>query len=509
MNQPPRSQGLLAGFYCLLCCITCLSACSTEKQEDPLLVPKDALAVVHIDFKQISGKANDWQNILDYIGAWSTGNANESLQKILYSGIDFKTTATFYTTSKSALLGIQLKSESSFVKMLKDQLKITPQKAEGYNYALSDNTLVAWRKGTAYLLMKQDGEKLEAKALLAELISQLDVQPEAQLQHPAYQALLAKNYDISYWVLAAGLADNVGMKSAGRGVINTEGLKSASENLAHLTGGVSFEKGETLVQLEVQFSELFVQKYGKIAAKPLAQSTVLKQMPYDSPALLLGLQTDIPTLTKVLQEDKASWTNFEMFAKFIGLSATDILQTLDGSLLLSAQQLSPSSLFMGADAAISLGTSSEAQAQKALNGFSKAGVLQKRGELFTLPISFGVMLNARQTPTSINMALSEKTLMAKGAPLPQSFQAAVGNSTVALYINIPQLLPELDDALNLNKETKGASKRMAEEMTFLTFGASGIDAQGKANATIHLGLKDNSTNAVSVLLRIFQPQKAS
>jgi hypothetical protein len=80
---------------------------------------------------------------------------------------------------------------------------------------------------------------------------------------------------------------------------------------------------------------------------------------------------------------------------------------------------------------------------------------------------------------------------------------------VALYINIPQLLPELDDALNLNKETKGASKRMAEEMTFLTFGASGIDAQGKANATIHLGLKDNSTNAVSVLLRIFQPQKAS
>lgn len=367
---------------CSLLLITLLFAHCGNKKTSEMPIPANASFAMVLDMNRMSSKAVEWKDIFSTrFLQQMTGNGSQAdlLGKVLNGGFDYQKKVYVFSKADADLqnsyvgISFTLKSEQAFEKMLKNEYKnIDIKRDRIYQYAhITAGVFISWQKQNALLLLapKIDTDVFKGTAYTLHKIKKHET---LIAQNATFQDAMQTEADIIGWVNGQDIANNAS-KLLKKGTIDlpapfSEMLNALKDGTFH----TDFEKGQVKTNIKGFCNPENAQIFSKLLKNNTDQE-IMKQIPIENPALLVGLGANPKGMDMFLGESTFILA-LKAFLSFSGNSIDEILQNYTGDLVLAIDKPQLSADLSEQDVVACLGTK---DAQKVTDLIESFGMFLK------------------------------------------------------------------------------------------------------------------------------------
>lgn len=334
--------------------------CTQTQYHHAQYIPKEALAVVSIDLKQLYQKGNlkslqssagfkKWTRELMESNDRVNDIILENLNDPLVSGIDFREKVFVYTYSGGGVFSSNtgmvaaLHNPESLEKMLRSSIKNAKvKKEEGYKYIEIDKyEAIGWNNLVMMHIRSEKGATFSRrKGLSAKsyLFSFFNLKPENSLTtNTNFNKFLTKSNDLSVWYsLQAAKKDMTAALNFYRYSNSDQRILEEMFNFkdSYIQYTVNFEKGrvlfDTRYNLNKNLQKFYKETYGQNLSKEL-----LSRIPHQQLLGFMGFSWNFKGVFNWLKRVEGVEQAFEKQAKEIGLSTDDLLKALQGEMVVA------------------------------------------------------------------------------------------------------------------------------------------------------------------------------
>ncbi|HAS46110.1 MAG TPA: hypothetical protein DCS93_36855 [Microscillaceae bacterium] len=339
--------------------LSIFTKCTQPQDNHAQYIPKEALAVFSIDLKQLYQKGNlkslknsagfkKWKANLMEENDQMNDLILENLNDPTLSGLNLQKKVFVYTYSGGGVFSSNtgvvaaMQNARNFEKMLKLSNKdIEIKKNEkGYQYVeLGKYEAVGWND-QVMMYIKSEGGFGRRKGLSARsyLYSFFNLDPENSLvTNQNFSKFLTKNNDLSVWYsLQAAKKDMTAALNMYRYSSRDQQILDEILNFqnSYIQYTLNFEKGRLLFntqyELNKNLKKFYKETYGQNLSKEL-----LSRIPHKQLLGFMGFSWNFKGLFNWIKRVEGVEQAFEKQAKEMGLSADDLLKTLQGEIVLA------------------------------------------------------------------------------------------------------------------------------------------------------------------------------
>ena len=451
------------------------ASCTKPESQLALYVPKNATRVLTIDTKAITDKIASSGITIDSLASLfkeDEGEPGLQWNDIRNSGIDLnKSVYIFSKQTSSVQLGkIQsgaLIAEVADVNKLeaffKKQTSNNVSSAEKFKYiSLNHESVAGWTNKIVIIstinAANNSSENVSPQQQLTTLFTQKESASIASLDE--FENILAKPGDIHYYInTATGLN-----ATAITGMTNLNSLVQDS----YTEGVINFEKGKIDATSESHYNKTL----SGILTKYPSQS-IHKDMIKSYPGALASfgiISFDPKVLVDILH-----YIGFDVmadsFASGMGFTTNDVVNAFSGDVAIMYSPRSKTVKLQPGESGflLNLAIGDKAAFDKVITGLLNKEILTKHGDGYQLGLAGGHGFVIETDNASLFISSSDELIKAYQAPgnktaLPPDIEKQIGGKTMALYVDINQLLQ--------NKSAKDSSVDIHLQDSYYVFNVS-------------------------------------
>ena len=353
-----RKQNLL-GWVMALGVAFLFTKCTQPQDNHAKYIPKQALAVFSVDLQQLYKKGNlkslknsagfkKWKAELLEEDDEMNDLVLENLNDPAKIGLDFQKKIFFYTYSGggafSPNIGLvaAMQNADNFEKTLKladKDVEIKKDK-EGYSYVEKDKySAIGWNDQVMIMIKSEEGSgvrsRLRARSYLHSFFNLDD--ENSLTTNKNFSKFLAKDNDFSVWYSLQSAKK--GMTSA----LSAYRYSSRDQQLldeildfqdSYVHYSLNFEKGQVLFDIQYDLNKNLQKFYKGTYGKNLSKA-LLSRIPHDQLLGFMGFSWNFKGLFDWLKRVEGVEEAFEKQAKEIDLSADELLEALQGELVIA------------------------------------------------------------------------------------------------------------------------------------------------------------------------------
>ncbi|HEX5152771.1 MAG TPA: DUF4836 family protein [Parafilimonas sp.] len=464
-------------FAMIFVTIVAYTSCTKPASQLALYVPKDATAVFTIDTKALTDKIASSGITIDSLASLFKEEEGENgLQwnDIRNSGIDLDKSIYIYSKQTSSVqlgniqsgaLVAEVQDANKLEAFFKKQTSNNVLSADKYKYISLDNESAAgWTDRIVIISTTKTsstpGEKISAQQQLTTLFTQKESASIASLDE--FGNMLAKPGDIHFYInTASGLNT-----TAVTGMTNLNALVQDS----YTEGVINFEKGKIAATTESHYNKTLSGILTKYPSKNIDKDIIKNY-----PGALAGfgiISFDPKVLVDILH-----YVGFDVmadgFASGMGFTTSDVVNAFSGDIAImysprskttGGQQQSGESGFL-----LNLAIGDKTAFDKVITGLLNKEILTKHGDEYQLGLAGGHGFVIENDNASLFISSSDELIKAYQAPgnkaaLPADIEKKISDKTMALYVDINQLLQ--------NKTTKDSSADIHLRDSYYVFNVS-------------------------------------
>jgi hypothetical protein len=359
-----------------------LNACGS-KVVAPTHIPADATMAICFDFKAMTAKTMQWQDMLnpELLRSFYLGDEADLTAQILNSGIDYQADGYIFAKvsgneADKYFAGVfQLNSESRFEKALKNAYPKREVKTAGkLKFMNIDNfAMVGWQAKKVWLVSL--GEKTTESNLKARFDKIRNTQSTESLEakNAQFKELLQGEYDCAFWTDS----EKVNLASSYYAELIPESMQSLKDLLQmskYFSGTLRFENGQIAMKANSVLNPKIQEKYQDLF-KSRMDASLLKAIPIQNPILVIGGGAEMKGVQKLMTETGLLETKDVKFViglmEVMGMTQAELFDTFSGDVVLAVRDVNTS--FFSAEAveyALGIGINNRKSLDKLLDNIT-------------------------------------------------------------------------------------------------------------------------------------------
>ncbi|MCU0446596.1 MAG: DUF4836 family protein [Microscillaceae bacterium] len=359
-----------------------LNACNS-KVVAPTHIPADATTVVGFNFKAMTAKAMQWQDMLnpELLRNFYLGEEADITAQILNSGIDYQADGYIFAkvnaqeTDRYVAGVFQLNSESRFEKALKASYPKREVKSAGkLKFMNIDNlAMVGWQDKKVWVVSL--GEKTTEPNLKNRFDKIRNTQSTESLEakNAQFKELLQGEYDCAFWAdyqkSSPDLESYLSLLPE-----SMQNIKDLLQITQFFSGTLRFENGQIAMKGISVLNPKIQEKYQDLF-KSRMDAALIKAIPIKDPIMATGGGAGMKGVQKLLTESGILETKDVKFAlglmEVMEMSQAELFDTFNGDVVLAVRDVNTS--FFSAEAveyAIGIGINNRKNLDKLLENVS-------------------------------------------------------------------------------------------------------------------------------------------
>jgi hypothetical protein len=363
------------------------NACGS-KVVAPTHIPADATMAICFDFKAMTAKTMQWQDMLnpELLRNFYLGDEADLTAQILNSGVDYQADGYIFAKvstneSDKYFAGVfQLNSESRFEKALKNAYPKREIKTAGkLKFMNIDNfAMVGWQDKKVWLVSL--GEKTTEPALKAKFDKIRNTQSTESLEakNAQFKELLQGEYDCAFWTDS----EKINLANSGYAELIPESMQSLKDFLQmsqYFSGTLRFENGQIAMKGTSVLNPKIQEKYQDLF-KTKMDIDLIKAIPIQNPILATGGGAGMKGVQKLLADAGILETKDVKFVigliELMGMSEAELFDAFSGDVVLAVRDVNTS--FFSAEAveyALGIGINNRKNLDKLLENITNLPVL--------------------------------------------------------------------------------------------------------------------------------------
>lgn len=325
------------------------ASCRNAENKE-LMVPKDAITVVHINGASISSKAS-WKDLsqTDWFRKQKQRTTNSYDQQLMEdpekSGVDLKSDFVYFTQKKGfrtiySVFEGKLKNVSDFEKLLSEKNPGTKiEEGEGFRFMPTGSSdLISWTNSKFIYVTTENSfganktsEGIDSLKAYAAFVYKTSKENSIETNEK-YAALLKESGDIHFWSSTPEALS--GLDIGPLPVLAASALMQGSAT----AGTISFDNGKIVVRSKQYFNSTLSGIIEKYQAKPLTSELLNHVVPNSSIVIAMNYH---PQLIKDILRATGTESSANRAFEDFDFRLDDLLQSMKGEMLITASELGP------------------------------------------------------------------------------------------------------------------------------------------------------------------------
>ncbi len=510
--------------FFLAAVILLATSCKKSVPVQTKYIPKDAMFVLDMNWKSLSEKAAKanikWDSLFSSLSsndADSTiSEGKKRLEDFMHSGVDLESNVFVYAKTGGSMMNGQsvsggviagIKDAAVFESYIKKQPGASEIKKESnYSYtAIDDNLFIGWNKDV--VIVSGDGNQSADKTntstpsqILAPMFSLKEDESVASI--PEFADLVQEKGDMIVWTNSSNALNSVPLL----------GLTKAADLLKDSYGGgtVNFEDGKLVADFK-SYSGKDLEAIWKKYAGPTVNMDMVNH--YPSPVSGFAVFSFNPEIITEMIKFAGMESTANQFLEKAGFSLADITKAFKGDFAIVFSDLGVKETETDYDGVKIKGSVPQAKLlfnatigdkdayEKIVASLAKSGDMIEENGQYVPPGFDGISwnMNGKNLIIATDSSLVQPYLAGKGnAAVPADIAEKAKGKSMAVYININQVLGSISGDSSLNKSTAIAKE------TFKDIMVTSDNYNGKyVGSNFQLTTANDKENSLATLIKFF------